>query len=85
MRGIHDLLIKAGANVKLKNQFGTSAIAEASIIGSAPIIDALRKNIEMFIDSLNKGDANNAAPVKDWRGAEVHPRPFPAPPHKNCS
>ena len=33
-----------------------------------PIIDALRKNIEMFIDSLSQGDANNAAPVKDWRG-----------------
>jgi ankyrin repeat protein len=36
-------LIKAGANVKLKNQFGTSAITEAAIIGSAPIIDALIK------------------------------------------
>jgi hypothetical protein len=33
-----------------------------------PIIDALRKNIETFIDSLSHGDANNAAPVKDWRG-----------------
>ena len=36
-----------------------------------PIIDALRKNIEMFIDSLSHGDANNAAPVKDWRGKVV--------------
>jgi len=36
-------LIKAGANVKVKNQFGTSAITEAAIIGSAPIIDALLK------------------------------------------
>ena len=36
-----------------------------------PIIDALRKNIEMFIDSLSRGDANNAAPVKDWRGKVV--------------
>ena len=36
-------LIKAGANVKLKNQFGTSAMTEAAIIGSAPIIDALLK------------------------------------------
>src|SRR6185369_608396 len=36
-------LIKAGANVKLKNQLGTSAITEAAIIGSAPIIDALIK------------------------------------------
>src|SRR5688500_7523895 len=34
-------------------------------------IDALRKNIEMFIDSLSHGDANNAAPVKDWRGKVV--------------
>jgi hypothetical protein len=37
----------------------------------APCIDALRKNIEVFIDSLSAGDANNAAPVKDWRGRVV--------------
>ena len=37
----------------------------------APIIDALRKNIETFIDSLNTGDANSAAAVKDWRGKVV--------------
>ncbi len=37
----------------------------------APVIDALRKNIETFIDSLNTGDANNAAAVKDWRGKVV--------------
>jgi hypothetical protein len=36
-----------------------------------PIIDALRKNIETFVDSLSKGDANNAAAVKDWRGKVV--------------
>ena len=36
-----------------------------------PIIDALRKNIETFIDSLSTGDANNAAAVKDWRGKVV--------------
>ncbi|MDQ3243754.1 MAG: VWA domain-containing protein [Gemmatimonadota bacterium] len=34
-------------------------------------IDALRRNIEAFIDSLSSGDANNAAPVKDWRGKVV--------------
>jgi hypothetical protein len=34
-------------------------------------IDALRRNIEAFIDSLSQGDANNAAPVKDWRGKVV--------------
>ena len=37
----------------------------------APIIDALRKNIEAFVDSLSTGDANNAAPVRDWRGKVV--------------
>jgi len=37
----------------------------------APCIDALRKNIEVFIDSLSSADANNAAPVKDWRGKVV--------------
>jgi hypothetical protein len=34
-------------------------------------IDALRQNIEAFVDSLSQGDANNAAPVKDWRGKVV--------------
>ena len=34
-------------------------------------IDALRKNIETFIDSLSRGDGNTAAPVKDWRGKVV--------------
>jgi hypothetical protein len=37
----------------------------------APIIDALRKNIEAFVDSLSSGDANNVAPVRDWRGKVV--------------
>ena len=37
----------------------------------SPIIDALRKNIEAFVDSLKSGDANNAAPVRDWRGKVV--------------
>ncbi|MEO5922797.1 MAG: ankyrin repeat domain-containing protein [Bryobacteraceae bacterium] len=36
-------LIKAGANVKVKNQFGTSPLTEASIIGNAPIMEALLK------------------------------------------
>ncbi len=34
-------------------------------------IDALRKNIEAFIDSLSRGDGNNVAPVRDWRGKVV--------------
>ena len=37
----------------------------------APCVDALRLNIEAFIDSLSRGDANNAAPVKDWRAKVV--------------
>jgi len=42
------------------------------ITGSmAPCIDALRQNIETFVNSLNSGDANNAAPVKDWRAKVV--------------
>jgi hypothetical protein len=37
----------------------------------SPCIDALRRNIEAFIDSLSQGDANAAAPVRDWRGKVV--------------
>ena len=37
----------------------------------SPCIDALRKNIEAFIDSLSQGGPNNAAPVRDWRGKVV--------------
>jgi hypothetical protein len=44
----------------------------------APCIDALRRNIEAFIDSLSHGDANNAAPVQDWRGKVVGYRDFEA-------
>jgi hypothetical protein len=42
----------------------------------APCIDALRKNIEAFIDSLSRGDGNNVAPVRDWRGKVVGYRDF---------
>lgn len=49
------------------------------ITGSmAPCIDALRKNIEAFIDSLSRGDGNNVAPVRDWRGKVVGYRDFEA-------
>jgi hypothetical protein len=44
----------------------------------APCIDALRQNIEAFVDSLSRGDANNAAPVKDWRAKVVGYRDFEA-------
>ena len=36
-----------------------------------PMIDALRKNINAFVDSRRSGDANNAPPVRDWRGKVV--------------
>src|SRR5688500_16258060 len=36
-----------------------------------PCIDALRVNIEAFIDSLGKGEGNNNPPVKDWRAKVV--------------
>jgi hypothetical protein len=39
-------------------------------------IDALRRNVEVFIDSLSRGDANNASPVKDWRGRVVGYRDY---------
>ena len=44
----------------------------------ATCIDALRKNIETFIDSLSRGDGNNTAPVRDWRGKVVGYRDFEA-------
>ena len=44
----------------------------------ASCIDALRKNIEAFIDSLSRGDGNNVAPVRDWRGKVVGYRDFDA-------
>ena len=37
----------------------------------APVIDALRTNIETFIDSLSSRDANQGSPVRDWRGRVV--------------
>ncbi|HEY8580109.1 MAG TPA: hypothetical protein VIL72_09510, partial [Beijerinckiaceae bacterium] len=37
----------------------------------APCISALRANIELFVDSLSRGDANNSAAIKDWRAKVV--------------
>ena len=45
-----------------------------------PCIDALRQNIEAFIDSLSKGEGNNAPPVKDWRAKVVGYRDADAAP-----
>ena len=50
----------------------------------SPCIDALRRNIEAFIDSLSQGDANNAAPVRDWRGKVVGYRDIEAAKPKAC-
>jgi hypothetical protein len=50
----------------------------------APCIDALRRNIEVFIDTLSRGDANNAAPVKDWRGKVVGYRDIDSPSTRAC-
>jgi len=48
----------------------------------APCIDALRRNIEVFVDTLSRGDANNAAPVKDWRGKVVGYRDIDSAEHE---
>jgi hypothetical protein len=45
-----------------------------------PCIDALRTNIEAFIDSLSKGEANNTPPVSNWRGKVVGYRDIEAAP-----
>lgn len=44
-----------------------------------PAIDALKANIGTFVESLSKGDANNAAPVRDWRAKAVGYRDFEDP------
>jgi hypothetical protein len=59
-----------------QNRAKTKGVADivfvVDISGSmAPCIDALRQNIETFVGSLSSGDANNAAPVKDWRAKVV--------------
>ena len=42
----------------------------------APCIDALKKNVEMFIDSLTVSSGNNVSPVRDWRAKVVGFRDF---------
>jgi hypothetical protein len=57
---------------KAKTKGVADIVFVLDISGSmAPCIDALRMNIEAFVDSLSRGDANTAAPVKDWRGKVV--------------
>jgi hypothetical protein len=42
----------------------------------APCIDALKRNIEMFIDKLTVPTANNETIVKDWRAKVIGYRDF---------
>jgi len=59
-----------GARAKTKGVADIVFLIDVS--GSmAPCIDALRKNIEVFVDTLSRGEGNNAAPVRDWRGKVV--------------
>ncbi len=44
----------------------------------APVIDALKRNIEMFMDTLSTGEGNNVSPVRDWRAKVVGYRDFEA-------
>ena len=62
----------AAPQVRAKTKGVADVVFLIDVSGSmAPIIDALRKNIEAFVDSLSSGGANNAAPVRDWRGKVV--------------
>jgi von Willebrand factor type A domain len=51
----------------------------------SPCIDALRANIEAFVESLSAGGPNNAAPVKDWRAKVVGYRDVEADPGAGLS
>ncbi|MDB5685048.1 MAG: hypothetical protein JWM75_2746 [Sphingomonas bacterium] len=71
--GVADLAASAPApQSRAKTKGVADIVFVVDISGSmAPCIDALRQNIEAFVDSLSRGDANNAAPVKDWRAKVV--------------
>ena len=62
----------AAPQIRAKTKGVADVVFLIDVSGSmAPIIDALRKHIEAFVDSLSSGGANNAAPVRDWRGKVV--------------
>lgn len=62
----------AAPQTRAKTKGVADVVFLIDVTGSmSPIIDALRTNIEAFVDSLSSGDANNAAPVRDWRGKVV--------------
>jgi hypothetical protein len=72
-QGVSEPALDAPApQVRAKTKGVADLVFVVDVSGSmAPCIDALRKNIEAFIDSLSRGDGNNVAPVRDWRGKVV--------------
>ena len=71
--GVADVALSEQAPQSREKTKGVADIVfVVDVSGSmAPCIDALRQNIETFVHTLNSGDANNAAPVKDWRAKVV--------------
>lgn len=71
--GVSDVAASAPApQARSKTKGVADIVFVVDISGSmAPCIDALRQNIEAFVDTLSRGDANNAAPVRDWRARVV--------------
>jgi hypothetical protein len=71
--GVAELAVSTQApQSRAKTKGVADIVFVVDISGSmAPCIDALRQNIETFVNSLSSGDANNAAPVKDWRAKVV--------------
>ena len=71
--GVADPALAAPApQPRAKTKGVADIVFVVDISGSmAPCIDALRKNIEAFIESLSHGDGNNVAAVRDWRGKVV--------------
>jgi hypothetical protein len=64
--------LAAAPQSRAKTKGVADIVFVVDITGSmAPCIDALRQNIETFVESLGRGDANNAAPVKDWRAKVI--------------
>ena len=58
------------ATVKVKGIVDLTILLD--VTGSMqPCIDALRDNIKGFFEMLGEGDANNSAPVKDWRARVI--------------
>jgi hypothetical protein len=71
--GVAEPAVNAPAPVaRAKTKGVADLVFVLDVTGSmASCIDALRKNIEAFIDSLSQGDGNNVAAVRDWRGKVV--------------